>query len=208
MTHGRYLRTVATLGIRDLLDEVRRRPPFGDVRVVAVDGPSGSGKSTLAARLATKANARLLWGDDFLSWPDFVDWWPRFQQQVLEPLARQQDARYQARDWQQDEFGTSLRDWKTLPWTPLVVVEGVTFARSAAGARIAYRVWVEAPDDVRLVRGLERDGESHRGLWLDWMSREREFFRQDRTRSRADVLVDGAPNEPHDPDHEVVVLEG
>jgi len=197
---------LARLGISEILAEVLRRPPFGEVRIVAVDGPSGSGKSTLAARLAAEGDASLLWGDDFLSWPQLDGWWPRFEQQVLEPLSQGRDARYQARDWEGDEFGTSLREWKTIPWTPLVVVEGVTFGRSEGGARIAYRVWVEAPDDVCMARGLERDGEFHRDLWLDWKQREREFYRQDRTRDLADVLVDGAPNEPHDPNHEVITL--
>lgn len=190
----------------DVLAEVARRPaPYG-FRLVAVDGPSGSGKSTLAARLAARAGSPLLSGDDFLSWPAFDGWWSRFHDQVLRPLRRGEDARYQARDWEGDEFGTSLGEWKVLPWSPVVVVEGVTFGRRAAGDAFSYRIWVNAPQDVRLARGIARDGESHRALWLDWMSREQEFFAMDQTAEAADLRVDGAPAEPHDTETEVVLL--
>lgn len=120
--------------------------------------------------------------------------------------ARGEDARYQARDWHHDEFGTSLGEWKTLPWSPLVIVEGTTFARRDAADAVAFRVWVEAPEEVRLARGIARDGESHRALWLDWMKRERDFFARDRTRDYADLRINGAPTEAHNPDDEVVLL--
>jgi hypothetical protein len=198
---------VAVRLLDDVLADISRRPaPYG-LRVVAVDGPSGSGKSTLASRLAARAAAPLLWGDDFLSWPDFVGWWPRFDDEVLASLRRGESARYQARDWEGDEFGTSLRDWKVLPWSPLVFVEGVSFGRRSAGDALAYRIWVDAPAEVRLARGLARDGESHRALWLDWMARERDFFTMDRTAEAADLRVDGAPTESHDPKNEVVLLD-
>lgn len=185
----------------------QRRPCEAGLRVVAVDGPSGSGKSTLALRLAERTGAPVLSGDDFLSWPDFVTWWPRFEEQVLAPLRRGEDARYQARDWENDEFGTSVREWRTLPWSPLVIVEGTTFGRRSAGDSIAFRIWVEAPEEVRLARGIARDGESHRDLWMDWMQREREFFASDETRDVSDLRVDGAPTASHDAAEEVVLLD-
>ncbi len=52
-------------------------------------------------------------------------------------------------------------------------------------------MWVEAPDDVRLRRGLDRDGEDQRDHWLAWMAAEREHYRRNATRERADVVLDG-----------------
>ena len=47
------------------------------------------------------------------------------------------------------------------------------------------RVWVEAPYDVRLARGVERDGEDARGTWVErWMPMEDATSRAT-TRSRA-----------------------
>lgn len=56
-------------------------------------------------------------------------------------------------------------------------------------------------------RGIAREGESHRDLWVDWMQRERDFFAMDRTRDLAGLHVDGAPAEPHDAAEEVVLLD-
>jgi hypothetical protein len=74
-------------------------------------------------------------------------------------------ARYQQRDWEGDEFGSSVREWATVAWSPIVLVEGVTCARRESVGKLAYTVWVDAPAEERLRRGIERDGEDHRGLW-------------------------------------------
>jgi adenylate kinase family enzyme len=199
---------VAVLPLDDVLADVMQRDGSGTgIRLVGVDGPSGSGKSVLAARLAAWAGAPIVAIDDFVSWADFAGWWPRFDRQVLTPLVSGADARYQVRDWANDEFGISLDGWKTVAWAPMVILEGVTCTRLAAADRLAYTIWVEAPEDLRLERGLERDGTDHRQLWLTWMAEEREFFVADRTRTRADLRVTGHPTVPHDPDTELVTLD-
>ena len=190
-----------------LADVMRRDGSETGIRLVGVDGPSGSGKSTLSARLAARASAPVVQIDDFVSWSDFASWWPRFDSQVLTRLVSGADAHYQVRDWANDEYGTSLGGWKTLAWAPLVILEGVTCTRLAAASRLAYSIWVEAPQDVRLQRGLERDGTDHRQLWLSWMAEEHEFFAADGTRARADLRVSGHPTVPHDPETELVTLE-
>jgi hypothetical protein len=180
--------------VGEVLEVVRDRlaTPGREPRLVAVDGPSGSGKSTLAKRLAAALDAPLLPIDDFVTWTGFGGWWPRFDEQVVQPLLAGRDAVYQARDWEGDEFGDALGEWRTLPWAPLVVLEGVTCSRAAIAADLAVRIWVDAPPELRLRRGIERDGESHRSLWERWMAEEAAFFAADGTRDRADVIVDGA----------------
>jgi len=199
---------VPVLSLDDVLAGVMRQDASGaGIRLVGVDGPSGSGKSTLAARLAARASAPVVQIDDFVSWSDFAGWWPRFETQVLSPLLSGKAARYQVRDWANDEYGTSLGGWKTQAWAQLVILEGVTCTRLAAASRLACSIWVEAPEDLRLQRGLERDGTDHRQLWLTWMAEEREFFGADRTRARADLRVTGHPAVPHDPETELVTLD-
>ena len=107
------------------------------------------------------------------------------------PLLDGRDAVFQARDWEGDEFGDGLGEWRTVPWAPVVVLEGVTCSRLAISDRLACRLWIEAAPADRLQRGLRRDGESHRGLWDRWMVEETAFFAEDRTRERADLVVDG-----------------
>jgi hypothetical protein len=86
----------------------------------------------------------------------------------------------------------------------VVVAEGVTVTRGEAAGRLAYRAWVEAALEVRLRRGLERDGESQRRLWLDWQRQEDEFFAADKSERRADLIVRTDTDLPHDPAREVV----
>jgi uridine kinase len=191
------------VALADIITAFSMRPSEG-VRIVGIDGPSGSGKSTLTRRLMDRTNATLVEIDDFVSWTDFAGWWPRFDVQVLRPLVRGEDAHYQVRDWQNDPYGSSLRDWKTAPWAPLVIFDGVTSTRQAVADLLAYRIWVEAPEATRLARGLARDGEHERHLWLAWMQQEQAFFTKDRARERADLRVNSATSSGVNLDEAVV----
>jgi uridine kinase len=175
--------------VADLAQRVRASEPrLGRTRLVAVDGPAGSGKTTLAARLAAELAAPVVHADDLLAgWGDLEGWWQRLQDGVLAPIAAGRPGRYRRYDWVQRRF----TEWHDVPVTDALVVEGCGAARRAADAVAVLRVWVEAPDDVRLARGLERDGEELRGEWLAWMRAEAAHFAAEATRERADVLVDG-----------------
>ena len=90
---------------------------------------------------------------------------------------------------------------------PLTFLEGLTCPRSAMADRLPCCILVEAPDEVRLRRHLERDGDTHRDLWLQSMATEHQFFTDDATRTRADVRVNGNPDIVHDQESEVVLLD-
>jgi hypothetical protein len=123
-----------------ILAETAGRPAVDGIRIIGVDGRAGSGKSTLARQLAERSGAALVQIDDFVSWDDLAGWWPRFEDQVLAPLLAGKDAHYQVRDWAGDWRGSSLDGWKTVPWQPLVVFEGVRCTRRATIGRLAYAV--------------------------------------------------------------------
>jgi energy-coupling factor transporter ATP-binding protein EcfA2 len=202
-----YRAAVRVVSLAWIAGDIEARDGVNGVRLVGVNGPSGSGKSTLARRLSGHLAAPVVEIDDFLSWGDLEGWWPRFESEVVRPLLAGGDPRFRVRDWSDDEFGSGLDGWKTVKWNPTVVVDGLTCTRRAVAARLAYRVWVDAPEAVRLVRGVRRDGETHRQLWLSGFQAESAFFAADGTRLRADLRVDGAPTAPHDPDSEVVVVD-
>lgn len=166
------------------------RAPVNGIRIVGIDGRSGAGKSFLASRLSRLLPAPIIEIDDFVSWKCFSGWWPRFDEQVLSPLLAGQDATYQARDWT-DWYGSTLGRWKTQPWTPTLIFEGVTCTRRDTIGRLVYAIWVEASAEVRLARGLTRDAEfpGKEALWQEWMREEDEFFAADGTRERADCIV-------------------
>jgi hypothetical protein len=156
--------------------------PLG-VRLVAIDGPSGSGKSTYAVRLAAVCGAAMIEMDDLLSWGDLDGCWPRLETEVLSSLLAGRAARYRVRDWEADPFGDALNGWRDTAPADVVIIEGNTAARRAIADRLALAIWVEAPYEVRLRRGVERDGEAWRDLWIDWMRREQRFFFRDGTRT-------------------------
>ncbi|WNB84806.1 AAA family ATPase [Cellulomonas sp. ATA003] len=163
-------------------------PRLGSTRLVVVDGPAGSGKTTLAGRLGEALGAPVLHADDLLAgWGDLEGWWDRLDANVLRPLGEGRPGRYRRYDWLAGAFGEAC----DVPVTDVLVVEGCGSARRAADDVAAVRVWVEAPDDLRLARGLERDGEELRPQWLAWMDAEARHYAVERTRERADVVVDG-----------------
>ncbi|MFC6340927.1 hypothetical protein ACFP8W_02980 [Nocardioides hankookensis] len=50
-------------------------------------------------------------------------------------------------------------------------------------------VWVEAARDVRMARGLDRDGEAFAPYWEAWAVGEQEHFDRHRTRDRVDLVI-------------------
>jgi uridine kinase len=165
------------------------RPPAGmNTAVVAIDGLGGAGKSTLAKKLAQELHdAPIIHTDDFASWENPLNWWPRLLEQVLEPLARNEPGRYQRYDWD----SRTLAEWREVPVTKHLLIEGVSASRKAFQPYLAFSVWVETPRDKRLQRGLERDGEDARALWDDWMAEEDKYVELEKPAQRADLVMSG-----------------
>ena len=174
--------------VAELAEAVRssRAPEGVAVRIVAVDGPGGSGKSSLARLLAAELGAPVVHTDDFASWDEPVDWWPRLLEQALVPLAAGQAARFVPSSWD----GEPRAELVVEP-VEFVVLEGVSASRAAFRPYLAYAIWVETPPEVRLGRGLERDGESARGLWAGWMDAENAYVERERPAEHADRVVRG-----------------
>ena len=78
-----------------------------------------------------------------------------------------------------------------VPPAPLLVVEGVGSGSRAHAGLITVLVWVEVPSDLRLERGLARDGVELDEHLRSWARAEQEHFDQDGTRARADLVIDG-----------------
>lgn len=157
-------------------------------RVVAIDGPGGAGKSVLAESLAVELDvAKIVHTDEFASWDDPLDWWPRLLAQVLEPLGRNESSRYQRYDWDEQR----LSDWRDVEPAPFLILEGVSSSRESFSRYLAYRIWVETPRSERLRRGLERDGPDRLELWNSWMQSEDAYIARENPMQRADCVIDG-----------------
>lgn len=169
-----------------------RPPTLGSGRLVCVDGPAGAGKSTLAE--AVREAAATVGTSDLVHLDDLLEGWaglPRvagtLERDVLRPLASGTPARYRRWDWVLDRFAEEV----TVSPVDLLVVEGVASGAAGHADLITTLVWVDAPAELCLARGIARDGEGLRAQWLAWTAVERQLFARERTRERADVRVDG-----------------
>jgi uridine kinase len=170
------------------LELARSRPAtLGSGRLICVDGPAGSGKTTLAAAIGDRAGAPVVHMDSL------YDGWeglPRVSDQLdalLLPLAVDEAGHYLRYDWDLEQYVETV----TVRPGPLLVLEGVGSGARAHAGLCTLLVWVEAPADLRLARGLERDGVLLEDRWRQWMHDETEHFGREDTRARADLLVDG-----------------
>lgn len=104
-------------------------------------------------------------------------------------------------DWTADLVSTH-----TVPVVkPIVVVEGVYSFSAALSGFFDFSIWVECPRDIRLARGLARDGEAARSSWEhDWMPGEEQYIERENPRDRVALVCDGSR---HDGRSGVVVLQ-
>jgi Uridine kinase len=186
-----------------------------DVLLVGIDGRGGSGKSTLARSLAQLVESSVVIEfDDFyrpsatrlaLGDPDIGGnfEWRRLRDQVLIPRSQNKEARYQRYDWDAD----SMAEWHAVPAQGVVIVEGNYSTRAELRDFYDFRIWVQAPDEVRLARGVERGGENTRDRWLnEYMPEEERYLAAQEPWRFADLVIDGTTHEGVDPSNEYVAI--
>ena len=169
-----------------------RPATLGAGRLICVDGRAGAGKSTLGdavvAAAAGLGTTRLVHTDDLLAgWSGLAALGRTLAEGLVAPLAAGRPGTYRRYDWLQEKFAETL----TVDPVDTLVVEGVGSWSPTYADAVTTLVWVDAPRDLRLQRGLERDGEGMRERWLTWLDDEEEHFLRAGTHEHADVLVDG-----------------
>ncbi len=180
---------------RQLAERVLAAPArCGGTRLVCVDGPAGSGKTTLAAGLAEAVEgagrtAAVVHLDDLLDGWDGIGNVGRSAHRLLvEPWAEGRAGGYRRYDWHLAAFA----EHHEVPPADVAILEGVGSGHPGFAELVTLLVWVEADEELRLSRGLERDGAQLMPQWLRWLVAERRLHAEERTRERADVVVDGS----------------
>ena len=163
-------------------------PRCGGTVVVAVDGPSGAGKTTLTRELRRRLDGPpvIHLDADYPGWDGLAQTPAILHDHVLAPLARGERAAYRRFDWEADRFAEEY----VVPPAPLLVVEGCGAGAWPGFGYVSVLIWVEAALDDRFARAMARDGATYRPNWERWAASERQLFERDRTRERADLVVD------------------
>jgi uridine kinase len=192
--------------LADLAVQINRSMTARASRLVGIDGLGGSGKSTLAEALRRRLPqpADVVHLDDFyrpsdvrpkvpLDSGDLFDW-RRLREEVLEPVQAGEMASYRRFDWASDSIDPRP---VSLPGIGSVVVEGVGVLRRELREMFGARLFVDCPRDVRLARGLARDGQDARSVWVDlWMPAEDRYLRAHRPDDAADLVASGDGPDP------------
>jgi len=149
-----------------VLAELRSAPPLA---VVLIDGPSGAGKSTLADALVaawpgeiTPTLVRL--DDIYPGWVGLDAASAHLREHVLEPRLRGENAAWQRYDWERGRRA----EWTTVAADHPLIVEGCGALAAAHTQLSDLRIWLDAEDNLRKQRALQRDGDVFRSHWNQW----------------------------------------
>jgi uridine kinase len=152
--------------------------------LVGIGGHGGAGKTTLSHAIP---NATVVGTDEFWDGSGFE--LTRLRREVFDPLVGGTAARFASFDWVLRE----ARGERVVEPTGVVVVEGVCALHRMFRDDYDLRIWVEAPREVRLARGLTRDGQDARRIWEEvWMPMEDRYVVRDDPVAAADLVVERA----------------
>ncbi len=175
--------------LSEIVAQVRTsQPRLGQTHLTVIDGPAASGKTTASRRIAGALGAHLFHIDQMLEgWGGLARLWPRLLDEVLLPIREGKPGVFRAWDWERQCLG----QWSEVPVTKFLVIEGVGTGHQEVDEYASFKIWVEAPQDLRLKRGLERDGPQTAELWKAWIPEEVELHKAQNTRARCNVIIDG-----------------
>lgn len=158
--------------------------------IILIDGRAGSGKSTLASLLqnelfrAGESSPRVVHMDDLYDgWDGLQAGVDYLQRMIISPVANRRKASWQEFDW---ALGERNR-WREFEGQTPLIVEGCGSISRLAAQSSQIKIWVEAPDEIRYQRWLEREGsEENFGRWA---AQEVEFYARERSTELADITV-------------------
>jgi uridine kinase len=190
---------VTMVSYKKFMDMLDQLPKQYSTLVIGIDGHGAAGKSMFSDSVRQLSQrVTVVHMDDFYKPSSLRERsdssigaafdWERLVTQVLNKLMGNQSARYQRYDWETD----SLAEWHTVPAGEIVLIEGIYSTRKELRQFYDLLIWIECPHEIRLARGIERDGEKAREAWVnDWMPAEDRYVQNHRPDHHAHLLLDG-----------------
>jgi hypothetical protein len=201
--HAEPLRAVIQTLIRPAPGRIVTHRPV----VLAVDGRSNNGKTTLAARIADAIPGSavvhtddIAWGHSRFGWADLLI------DGILVPVHQGQKVSYQPPGWPKTGRDGAI---EVPAGRPLLVVEGVGAGRREVTDLIDALIWVQSDEREAARRVLARIGKPNESPTIqahrEWMTEELPFNAAQRTWQRANLIVCGTPEIPHNADADIVI---
>lgn len=169
-----------------MMQELKEIIEIRDHLLIAIDGLGGSGKSTVSECIK-ELNPRIeiIRMDDFYlpskmrpkvdlkEMPDGGNFdISRLFDQVIVPYINDEAIIYQKYDWIKDRLCQSVE----IDRGKLLVIEGVYSLHESIRSYFDIKIWIECNRDLRLHRGLARDGKSAYYNWVgEWMPLEDKY---------------------------------
>lgn len=189
--------------VSEISDRVRVLSRLKQCILIGIDGCGGSGKSTLAAELSESLEeAPIIHMDDFykpsqerkkVTSKISIGWqfdWQRLETDVLQSFTTRGYAQYQRYDWKRH----CLAESRTIQPYATIIIEGIYVLRPELLSYYDIRLWMECSKEIRLQRGIERDGEQARSQWEgDWMKEEEKYILACNPHLLAERIIDGMP---------------
>ncbi len=179
----------------DLESILGSRPPrAGSTKVIGIDGHGGSGKSTLAVHLGGRLGAGIVHTDDFASWDNPKEWWPLLIERIFEPLkSGERTLNYPRSQWWPGHKPEPVVDQ---PVTDVLILEGVGSLRREFRRFLSCAIFVDAPREVCIERGITRDAamgtkEEVLEQWNRYFDDELRYMAHDEPEQFADIVLDG-----------------
>ena len=165
--------------------------------IIGIDGPCASGKTTLAKELAEITEAQLIHTDDFflphglktperMAQPGGNVHYERFYEEVKEGLDSGKLFEYGVYSCAQGR----ITETKTVIPQGAVIIEGSYSMHPEMQIPYDLKIFVEAPEEVRLQRILERNGEAALEVFkAKWIPLENRYFEFFAIKDKCDIII-------------------
>lgn len=189
--------------IHDVFLDIQRKRVKGEAFLIGIDGLGGSGKTRFAEEIKIlESSIEVVHLDDFYlpsinrptsakaqsSFGSNIDF-KRVRTQVIEPLLADKDAYFKRYDWDTD----TLAEIHVIPRRSTVIIDGVYALTPELIGMYNLKVWIDCTREIRLARGLNRDGIGQRNQWIrEWMPAEDQYVQNYSPMLKADTIINGA----------------